>query len=106
MIGIFVGLTLAILVVAILGVVILWFYGSFWTTAFFIFLGGDLFVFLCYCEHLLSVFMYIFLYGQLGICGTGIQICAPNIDICCLMYVLGKLTNPLTLFEIQDWHLC
>ncbi|CAL0309230.1 unnamed protein product [Lupinus luteus] len=39
-IGFFVGLTLAVLVVAILGVVILWFYGSFWTTSFFIFLGG------------------------------------------------------------------
>ncbi|CAL0300982.1 unnamed protein product [Lupinus luteus] len=39
-IGFFVGLTLAVLVVAILGVVILWFYGSFWTTAFFIILGG------------------------------------------------------------------
>ncbi|XP_054791250.1 uncharacterized protein LOC129296692 [Prosopis cineraria] len=40
LIGFFVGLTLAILVVAILGVVFLWIYGSFWTTATFIFLGG------------------------------------------------------------------
>ncbi|KAK7246239.1 hypothetical protein RIF29_41100 [Crotalaria pallida] len=39
-IGYFVGLTLAILVVAILGVAILWFCGSFWTTSFFIVLGG------------------------------------------------------------------
>ncbi|KAK7329596.1 hypothetical protein VNO77_23766 [Canavalia gladiata] len=40
LIGFFLGLMLAILVVAILGVVTLWFYGSFWTTAFFIILGG------------------------------------------------------------------
>ena len=41
LIGVFVGFTLAILVVAISGTVFLWFYGSFWTTAFVIFLGGD-----------------------------------------------------------------
>ncbi|KAK9992039.1 hypothetical protein SO802_027024 [Lithocarpus litseifolius] len=40
LIGVFVGFTLAILVVAISGTVLLWFYGSFWTTAFVIFLGG------------------------------------------------------------------
>ncbi|KAG4946199.1 hypothetical protein JHK87_042206 [Glycine soja] len=40
LIGFFLGLMLAILVVAIIGVVTLWFYGSFWTTAFFIILGG------------------------------------------------------------------
>ncbi|KAK4586420.1 hypothetical protein RGQ29_023528 [Quercus rubra] len=40
LIGVFVGFTLAILVVAISGTVFLWFYGSFWTTAFVIFLGG------------------------------------------------------------------
>ncbi|MED6209271.1 hypothetical protein PIB30_053128 [Stylosanthes scabra] len=40
LIGFFVGVTLAVLVVAIIGVVFLWFYGSFWTTAFFIILGG------------------------------------------------------------------
>ena len=47
---------LAILVVAIIGVVTLWFYGSFWTTAFFIILGGDLFALLFTFEHILSVF--------------------------------------------------
>ncbi|KAI4335020.1 hypothetical protein L6164_013707 [Bauhinia variegata] len=40
LIGFFMGLTLAVLVVAILGIAFLWFYGSFWTTAFVIFLGG------------------------------------------------------------------
>ncbi|KAG5011696.1 hypothetical protein JHK82_023888 [Glycine max] len=40
LIGCFLGLMLAILVVAIIGVITLWFYGSFWTTAFFIILGG------------------------------------------------------------------
>ncbi|KAI5446623.1 uncharacterized protein LOC127074411 [Lathyrus oleraceus] len=40
LIGFFVGFVLAILVVAICGVVMLWFYGSFWTTVFFIILGG------------------------------------------------------------------
>ncbi|XP_020220765.1 uncharacterized protein LOC109803554 [Cajanus cajan] len=39
-IGFFLGLMLAILVLAIIGVVTLWFYGSFWTTALFIILGG------------------------------------------------------------------
>jgi len=46
LIGFFLGLMLAILVVAIIGVVILWFYGSFWTTGFFIVLGGDMFALL------------------------------------------------------------
>lgn len=40
LIGFFLGLMLAILVVAIIGVVTLWFYGSFWTTSFFIIFGG------------------------------------------------------------------
>ncbi|KAF3969422.1 hypothetical protein CMV_006783 [Castanea mollissima] len=40
LIGVFVGFTHAILVVAISGTVFLWFYGSFWTTTFVIFLGG------------------------------------------------------------------
>ncbi|KAK7412863.1 hypothetical protein VNO78_04563 [Psophocarpus tetragonolobus] len=44
LIGFFLGLMLAILVVAIIGVVTLWFYGSFWTTAFFIILGGFAFM--------------------------------------------------------------
>lgn len=40
LIGFFVGFVIAALVVAIIGVVMLWFYGSFWTTAFIIILGG------------------------------------------------------------------
>ena len=48
---------LAILVVAIIGVITLWFYGSFWTTAFFIILGGDLCALLFTFEHFLSVLM-------------------------------------------------
>ncbi|KAL5541483.1 hypothetical protein UlMin_009193 [Ulmus minor] len=40
LIGVFVGLTLAILVVAISGALFLWLYGSFWTTLSVIFLGG------------------------------------------------------------------
>jgi len=35
---------IAALVVAIIGAVMLWFYGSLWTTAFIIILGGDLLV--------------------------------------------------------------
>lgn len=38
--AVFLGFTLAILVVAIFGTLFLWFYGSFWTTLFVIFLGG------------------------------------------------------------------
>ncbi|KAG2721254.1 hypothetical protein I3760_02G072900 [Carya illinoinensis] len=40
LIGVFAGFTLAILTVAVSGTVFLWFYGSFWTTALVIFLGG------------------------------------------------------------------
>lgn len=40
LIGVFVGFTLGILVVAISGTVLLWLYGSFWTTVLVIFLGG------------------------------------------------------------------
>ncbi|GLT98944.1 hypothetical protein SLE2022_164160 [Rubroshorea leprosula] len=38
--AVFIGFTLAILVVAIFGTLFLWFYGSFWTTLLVIFLGG------------------------------------------------------------------
>ncbi|KAF2312711.1 hypothetical protein GH714_039728 [Hevea brasiliensis] len=39
-VGVFIGLTLGLLVVAISGTVFLWLYGSFWTTIFFIIIGG------------------------------------------------------------------
>jgi DnaJ homolog subfamily C member 14 len=38
----FIGLGFAILLVSVLGVVILWFYGSFWTTSSVIVLGGHI----------------------------------------------------------------
>lgn len=38
--AVFVGLTVAMLVVAVFGTIFLWFYGSFWTTLMVIFLGG------------------------------------------------------------------
>jgi DnaJ family protein C protein 14 len=44
LIAYFLAFVIALFVVAVLGVIILWFYGSFWTTAFFLFLGGDFFV--------------------------------------------------------------
>jgi len=53
---------LAALVVAIIGVVMLWFYGSFWTTAFIIILGGDLLVSLCLHGNLLAVFIIFILF--------------------------------------------
>ncbi|KAJ0035230.1 hypothetical protein Pint_24292 [Pistacia integerrima] len=40
LVAFFIGFTLAIIVVALLGTVFLWFYGSFWTTVLVIFLGG------------------------------------------------------------------
>lgn len=40
LIGVFLGLTLAILVVAISGSLFLWLHGSFWTTVLVVFLGG------------------------------------------------------------------
>ncbi|KAK9288534.1 hypothetical protein L1049_016993 [Liquidambar formosana] len=43
--GLFVGFTLAILVIAISGIVVLWFCGSFWTTALVVFFGGLAFTF-------------------------------------------------------------
>ncbi|KAE8714242.1 glutamic acid-rich protein-like [Hibiscus syriacus] len=38
--AVFIGFTLAMLVVAVFGSILLWFYGSFWTTLLVIFLGG------------------------------------------------------------------
>ncbi|MBA0600176.1 hypothetical protein Gorai_006374 [Gossypium raimondii] len=43
--AVFVGLTVAMLVVAVFGTIFLWFYGSFWTTLMVIFLGGLAFSF-------------------------------------------------------------
>ncbi|KAK2448492.1 hypothetical protein P8452_12565 [Trifolium repens] len=40
LIAYFLAFVIALFVVAVLGVIILWFYGSFWTTTFFLFLGG------------------------------------------------------------------
>ncbi|KAL8139630.1 hypothetical protein V2J09_005651 [Rumex salicifolius] len=40
-IGVFVGFIIALLTCAVSGAVILWIYGSFWTTSFVIALGGD-----------------------------------------------------------------
>lgn len=85
---------LAILVVAILGVVTLWFYGSFWTTAFFIILGGDLSV--CCYEHLLSVFICVFFYRQLGIHGIRIQMCTQYRYM--LLYVFLAILTTLFYF--------
>ncbi|XVE82310.1 hypothetical protein DITRI_Ditri15bG0138000 [Diplodiscus trichospermus] len=42
---VFVGFTLAMLVVAVFGTIFLWFYGSFWTTLLMIFFGGLAFSF-------------------------------------------------------------
>ena len=38
----FIGLGFAILLISVLAVVILWFYGSFWTTSALIVLGGHI----------------------------------------------------------------
>ncbi|XP_022760723.1 uncharacterized protein LOC111306949 [Durio zibethinus] len=43
--AVFVGFTLAMLVVTVFGTIFLWFYGSFWTTLLVIFLGGLAFSF-------------------------------------------------------------
>ncbi|XWS14242.1 hypothetical protein CRYUN_Cryun36dG0106000 [Craigia yunnanensis] len=43
--AVFVGFTLAMLVVAVFGTIFVWFYGSFWTTLLVIFLGGLAFSF-------------------------------------------------------------
>lgn len=45
LLGVFVGFTFGILVIAIFGAVFLWLYGSFWTTALVIFFGGLAFTF-------------------------------------------------------------
>lgn len=42
--GLFLGLMLAVVFMGIVGMVILWFYGSFWTTGLVMFLGGDRFL--------------------------------------------------------------
>lgn len=38
----FIGLGFGILLISVLAVVILWFYGSFWTTSYVAFLGGHI----------------------------------------------------------------
>lgn len=43
--GVFIGFTLAIITIAISGIVLLWLYGSFWTTSLIIFFGGLAFTF-------------------------------------------------------------
>ncbi|KAH6831822.1 hypothetical protein C2S53_008315 [Perilla frutescens var. hirtella] len=43
-VGLFLGFTLAIVLTGIIGIIFLWFYGSFWTTGFIIFLGGLAFI--------------------------------------------------------------
>ncbi|KAK0607401.1 hypothetical protein LWI29_014346 [Acer saccharum] len=43
--AVFIGFTLVIIVLAISGIVFLWFYGSFWTTMLVVFLGGLAFKF-------------------------------------------------------------
>jgi hypothetical protein len=44
----FVGLGFAVLVIAVAAVVILWLYGSFWTTSGIIILGGNILQFVYY----------------------------------------------------------
>lgn len=44
-VGVFIGLILGLLIVAISGLVFLWFYGSFWTTVFVIIISGLAFMF-------------------------------------------------------------
>ncbi|KAJ4842934.1 hypothetical protein Tsubulata_042331, partial [Turnera subulata] len=43
-VGVFIGLILSLMVVAIAGLVFLWFYGSFWTTLIVIIIGGLAFI--------------------------------------------------------------
>lgn len=40
-VGLFLGFTLALVLTVMIGIIFLWFYGSFWTTGFIIVLGGD-----------------------------------------------------------------
>lgn len=42
LVGFLVGFIIAILFIGISGIALLWLYGSFWTTALIVFLGGDL----------------------------------------------------------------
>jgi hypothetical protein len=70
LIAYFLAFVIAMFVVAVLGVIILWFYGSFWTTAFFLFLGGDFFV--SDSTNIFWLFLFLSFYRDLGIHDTWI----------------------------------
>ncbi|KAI4344752.1 hypothetical protein L6164_011943 [Bauhinia variegata] len=94
-IGLFMGLTLVILVVAILGLAFLWFYGSFWTTSFVIFLGGLAFMLSHERVALLITTMYsvycAWMYiGWLGLL-LALNLSFMSSDV--LMYFLKNNTN-------------
>ncbi|XP_073120219.1 uncharacterized protein [Henckelia pumila] len=70
--GLFLGLILAVVFIGVAGMVILWFYGSFWTTGLVIFLGGVSFIlshdrialFIMSAYSVYCAFMYV---GWLGL---------------------------------------
>ncbi|XP_038703755.1 uncharacterized protein LOC119999968 isoform X2 [Tripterygium wilfordii] len=94
-VGLFVGLTLGILIVAISGTVFLWFYGSFWTTSLVIFLGGLAFMssherlalLIAIVYSVYSAWTYV---GWLGLL-LGLSLSFISSDI--LIYILSKNLN-------------
>ncbi|XP_038720703.1 uncharacterized protein LOC120013105 isoform X2 [Tripterygium wilfordii] len=91
----FVGLTLGILIIGISGTVFLWFYGSFWTTALVIFLGGLAFMLsqerlallITTVYSVYSAWTYV---GWLGLL-LGLNLSFISSDI--LIYILSKNLN-------------
>lgn len=71
-IGIFIGFTAAVILMGISGVVLLWFYGSFWTTMLIVFSGGSAFMlgrerFALFIATLYSVYCAWIYVGWLGL---------------------------------------
>lgn len=93
--GVFLGFALASLVIAISGVVILWIYGSFWTTALIIFCGGLAFT----LSHERAALLITTLYSvycawtYVGWLGLIVALNLSFISSDALIYLLKNTTN-------------
>lgn len=103
--GIMAGLTIAIMLIALFGTVLLWMYGSFWTTAFFAFSGGMAFAFshervALLIATLYSVYCGWFYVGWLGLLfGFNISFISSDALIFFLRNNINERRSPDTPFE-------
>lgn len=103
--GFMAGLTIAIMLIALFGTVLLWMYGSFWTTAFFALCGGMAFAFnhervAVLIATLYSVYCGWFYVGWLGLLfGFNISFISSDALIFFLRNNLQERRSPDTPFE-------